>query len=180
VAQAQPNTPASTAGIASGDVITGVNGDQVDGPRELSRKIATLGPNATANLTYIHNGAEKTVAVKLGQLPNDKEAKVTPNPGKAGKTALAGFGLSLSAASDVPGAGSEGAVVTDLDPDGPAAQKGLRAGDVILDAGGKPVTGPDDVVKALETAKKEGRRAVLLRVKSGDNTHFLALSSDPA
>jgi serine protease Do len=180
VAQTQPNTPASTAGIASGDVITGVNGDQVDGPRELSRKIATLGPNATANLTYIHNGAEKTAMVKLGQLPNDKEAKLAPAPAKAGKTALAGFGLSLSAAADVPGAGGEGAVVTDLDPDGPAAQKGLRPGDVILDAGGKPVAGPDDVVKALETARKEGRRAVLLRVKSGDNTHFLALSSDPA
>ncbi len=70
--------------------------------------------------------------------------------------------------------------MTDLDPEGSAAQKGLHAGDVILDAGGKPVAGPDDVVKALEQAKKEGRRAVLLRVKSGDNTHFLALSSDPS
>jgi serine protease Do len=70
--------------------------------------------------------------------------------------------------------------VTDLDPDGPAAQKGLRPGDVILDAAGKPVTGPQDVVKALDNAKKEGRRAVLLRVRTGDNTHFLALSSDPS
>jgi serine protease Do len=71
-------------------------------------------------------------------------------------------------------------VVTELDPEGSAAQKGLRPGDVILDAGGKPVTGPEDVVKALDVAKKEGRHAVLLRVKSGENTHFLAISSDPS
>ena len=108
----------------------------------MSRKIAGLGPNATAELTYLHNGAEKTASLKLGQLPNDKEAKAEMPPGKAAKTALAGFGLSLSAAADVPGAGKEGAVVTDLDPDGSAAQKGLRQGDVILDAGGKPVQGP--------------------------------------
>ncbi len=180
VAQTQPNTPAASAGIASGDVITGVNGEQIEGPRELSRKIAGLGPNATAELSYIHNGAEKTASLKLGQLPNDKVAKAEVSPGKAAKTALAGFGLTLSAAADVPGAGKEGAVVTDLDPDGSAAQKGLRPGDVILDAGGKPVSGPEDVVKALSEAKKEGRHAVLLRVKSGDNTHFLAISSDPS
>ena len=69
-------------------------------------------------------------------------------------------------------------VVTDIDPEGVAAQKGLRAGDVILDAAGKPVQNPGDVVKSLETAKKDGRRAVLLRVKSGDNMHFVALASD--
>ncbi|WP_294531957.1 Do family serine endopeptidase [uncultured Rhodoblastus sp.] len=180
VAQAQPNTPAASAGIAAGDVITGVNGEKIEGPRELSRKIAALGPDAKVNLTYIHNGADKTASLKLGQLPPDKVAKAEATPEKAAKTALAGFGLSLSPASQVAGAGKEGAVVTELDPEGAAAQKGLRPGDVILDAGGKPVTGPDDVVKALDVAKKEGRHAVLLRVKSGDNTHFLAISSDPS
>jgi serine protease Do len=175
-----PNTPAAKAGISSGDVITGVNGEKIESPRELSRKIAALGPNASVDLLYIHNGAEKTASMKLGQLPGDKEAKAEVSPEKAAKTALAGFGLSLSPAAAVTGAGQDGAVVTELDPDGAAAQKGLRPGDVILDAGGKPVAGPDDVVKALDNAKKEGRRAVLLRVKSGDNTHFLALSSDPS
>lgn len=181
VAQAQPNTPAASAGIQSGDVVTGVNGTKIDNPHDLSRKIAALGPDATASLTIIRNGAEKTFSVKLGKLPDEKEAKAdTPVQEKAAKTALANFGFSLAPSSDVPGAGKEGAVVTDLDPDGPAAQKGLRPGDVILDAAGKPVTTPADVVKALDNAKKEGRRAVLLRVKTGDNTHFLALSSDPS
>ena len=181
VAQVQPGTPAVAAGIESGDVITGVNGVKVENPHELSRKIAALGPEATANLTILRNGGEKTISLKLGKLPDDKVAKAdTPVPEKAAKTQLSKYGFSLAPSADVAGAGKEGAVVTDLDPDGPAAQKGLRQGDVILDVAGKPVAGPADVVKALDDAKKDGRRAVLLRVKTGDNTHFLALSSDPS
>jgi serine protease Do len=180
VAQTQPNTPAGKAGIATGDVITGVNGEKIDGPRELSRKIAGLGPNATAELSYIHNGSEKNASVKLGQLPNEKEAKLNVPPTRVGKTELAKFGMSLAPAADVPNAGNEGAAITDLDPEGVAAQKGLRAGDVILDAGGKPVTSPEDIVNALDNARKDGRNAVLLRVKTGDNTHFLALPANPS
>lgn len=57
------------------------------------------------------------------------------------------FGMSLGPASDKANAGENGVAVTDVDPEGLAAQKGLRAGDVILDAGGKPVSKPDDVIK---------------------------------
>jgi serine protease Do len=180
VAQAQADKPAGKAGIGSGDVIVAVNGERIDGPRDLSRKIAGLGPNATAELTYIHNGSEKTAAVKLGQLPNEQEAKLDAPKARAEKTSLSKFGLSLAPAVDVPNAGNEGAAVTDLDPDGVAAQKGLRPGDVILDAGGKPVTSPADIVAALDTAKKDGRNNVLLRVKTGDNTHYLALPANPS
>ncbi len=178
VAQTQPNTPAAAAGIESGDVITGVNGEKVHGPRELSRTIAEMGPNADAKITYIRNGVEKSVTIKLGVLPNEIVANAKPEPAKAAKTALANFGLVLSPASQTPGAGKQGAVVTQIDSEGVAAQKGLRLGDVILEAGGKPVNTPEDVVKALSVAKKSGRHAVLLRVKSGENMHFLALSTD--
>ncbi|MBB4197700.1 serine peptidase [Rhodoblastus sphagnicola] len=180
VAQTQPNTPAGKAGIASGDVIIAVNGEKVDGPRELSRKIAGLGPDASAQLTFIHNGSEKTASVKLGQLPAEKEAILDAPKARAGRTELAKFGMSLIPASDLPNSGAEGAAVADLDPEGVAAQKGLRTGDVILDAGGKPVATPEDIVNALDTARKDGRSAVLLRVKTGDNTHFLALPTNPS
>ena len=65
--------------------------------------------------------------------------------------------------------------MTNVDPDGTAAQKGVKVGDVILEAGGKAVTTPDQVASVLSEAKKAGHRAVLLRVKSGDETHFVAL-----
>ncbi len=179
VAQIQPNTPAVAAGILSGDVITALDGVKIESPHELSRRIAALGPNAEVDLTVLRNGANKDIKLKLGKLPDEVQAKAdSVAPEKAAKTALAKYGFSLEAAKDVSGAGKDGAVVTDLDPDGPAAQKGLRQGDVILDISGKQVAAPEDVVKALNDARKDGRRAVLLRVRTGDNMHFLALSAD--
>ncbi|HPG05286.1 MAG TPA: PDZ domain-containing protein, partial [Rhodoblastus sp.] len=80
----------------------------------------------------------------------------------------------------VPGAGKNGVVVADIDPDGLGAQKGLRSGDVILEAAGKPVSSPAQVVAALKDARAEGHKAVLLRVKTGDATHFVALATRSA
>jgi serine protease Do len=67
--------------------------------------------------------------------------------------------------------------VAEVDPDGVAAQKGLQAGDVILDAGGKPVSSASDITAAIDAAKASGHKAVLLRVKSGENFRFVALST---
>ena len=77
----------------------------------------------------------------------------------------------------MPGAGKTGVVVADIDPDGMGAQKGLRSGDVILEAAGKPVSSPSQVVDAIKEAKAEGHKAVLLRVKTGDATRFVALAT---
>ena len=71
----------------------------------------------------------------------------------------------------------EGVVVAEVEPDGAAAQMGLKQGDVILEAGGQKVERPGDVSAALATAKKDGRRALLLRVKSGNTTRFVALAA---
>ncbi len=179
VAQVQPHSPAGDAGIKSGDVILGVNGEKVDGPRDLARRIAALGPGKTADLLYWRSGSEKTASVKLGTLPEEKEARLHPPVGEE-NDAFKGLGLTLAPASSVQGAGKEGVVVADVDPDGIAAQKGLQVGDVILEAGGKPVSKPSDVAAALAEAKKENRKAVLLRVKSGEDTRFVAISVNPA
>src|SRR5437016_5802364 len=90
-------------------------------------------------------------------------------------TSVPRLGLSLAPASTVAGAGSEGVVVTQVDPDGPAASQGFRAGDVILDVAGKRVANPEEVRQAFAEARSGGKRTVLLRVKSGDNTRFLAV-----
>jgi serine protease Do len=179
VAETQSGSPAAAAGIKSGDVIVAVNNDRIDGPRDLSRRIAALGPEKKVDLTVVHDGAEKTASVRLGTLPAEKEARnVEPETG-GGRASLANLGLALAPASSVSGA-KEGVVVTEVDPDGVAAQKGLRSGDIILEAAGHPVSRPGEISSALDAAKKDGRKAVLLRVKSGDQTRFVALATNPA
>jgi serine protease Do len=66
-------------------------------------------------------------------------------------------------------------VVTEVDPDGTASEQGLKTGDVILEVAGKKVANPGDVSGALEVAQKDGKRTVLMRVKSGDATKFIAV-----
>ena len=179
VAEVQPDGPAKAAGLKSGDIIEAVNGDKIDGPRELARKIAALGPKAKADLLVWRNGSEKTMTMTLGTLPNQQQAKAETEQNATGNP-LSSYGMTLAPADQVPGAGKQGVVVTELDPDGAAAQKGMRVGDVILEAGGKTVNTPSEISAVMNDAKKEGRKAVLLRIKNGEETHFVALAVKPA
>ena len=179
VSEAQANAPASQAGVKSGDVIIGVNGEAIEGPRDLARKIAGIGPEKKVDLTYWHDGSEKTATLTLGVLPNERMAKADA-PAQADRDALGGLGLTLAPASSVPGAGRNGVVVADVDQDGIAAQKGLRSGDIILEAAGAPVSRPADIAAALDMARKAGHKAVLLRVRNGEGTRFVALAPKAA
>jgi serine protease Do len=75
----------------------------------------------------------------------------------------------------VSGAGTQGVVVTQVDPDGAAAAQGFKTGDVILDIGGESVNAPADVRRAIQDAKAGGKHTVLMRVKSEQGTHFVAV-----
>ena len=176
VAEPQSDGPAAKAGIQSGDVITAVNGQPVKDARDLAKRIGGLAPGANVKLTIISKGAEKTVSLNLGELPRDqKQARAKSDDGDTSGTQVPRLGLSLAPAGSVAGAGGDGVVVTQVDPDGPAAAQGFRTGDVILDVAGKKVTSPDEVRKAFADARSGGKRTVLLRVKSGENTRFLAV-----
>jgi serine protease Do len=104
-------------------------------------------------------------------MPADKTANAeTPNSDDNGGSALAKLGLTLRAAH-----GQDGVVVAEVDPDGAAADKGLKQGDVILEVAGKSVNRPAEVVAAIDTAKSDGKKSVLVRVKSNDGEHYLTL-----
>ena len=83
----------------------------------------------------------------------------------------------LEPATAVEGAGKTGVVVAEIDPEGTAAQKGIQTGDVILAVGGKTVSRPSDVAAALDSAKTDGKKSVLLTVSNPDGElRFVALS----
>jgi serine protease Do len=173
VAEPQSESPAAKAGVKSGDVITSVDGTAVKDAHNLAKKVGAMAPGTAVKVGILRNGEEKTVTVTLGQLPEQKEAKASSS--ETSKSDVPHLGLTLAPASDVAGAAGKGVVVTGVDPSGPAAEHGLRTGDVILDVAGKPVSKPSDVRDRLAELRKEGKHTVLMRLKSADATKFVAL-----
>jgi serine protease Do len=179
VAEPQANGPAAKAGIESGDVITAVNGEQVKDARELARTIGGLAPGAAVKLNVLHKGKDTVVNLTLGQLPNSVEAKAdTDNSDKGSAkrgTDVPRLGLTLAPADSVAGAGKDGVVVTEVDPKSAAAERGFKEGDVILEVAGKSVTNARDVREALDAARGDNKNSVLMRVKSGGSSRFVAV-----
>jgi serine protease Do len=187
VAEPLSDGPAKKAGIVAGDVIDSVNGEAVKDNRDLSRKMIGLAPGISVNLGVFHDGEEKTVAVTLGEPPPTKEALASRARAAHFATAppTSDLGLKLAPAIDTAGpenhgVGNRGLIVIGIDPSGRAADLGIEAGDIILEVGGKAVQTPDDVRNALNQARDAGRRAALMRLKSGDAMRFVAVPLDPA
>jgi serine protease Do len=174
VAEPQTNSPAQKAGIEAGDVIISVDGKEVKDARDLAKRIGAMAPKASVKLTVLHKGSEKAVTLTLGELPNAKEARANSDDGD-NSADLGKLGLTLAPAARVSGSGSEGVVVTGVDSNGVAADHGFSTGDVILEVAGKSVSTPADVRDVVSSARTDGKRSVLMRVKKGDNTRFVAL-----
>ena len=174
--------PAAKQDLKAGDVIVEVNGDKINDSRDLARKIAELEPDTDVKLSIVRYGDKRQVTMKLGTFPSSKklaalEPETQPDVGQQMKN----LGLSLAPAAKFPGAGDEGVVITEVDPASDAADKGLKPGDVILQVAGVDVSNPSDVAdgvkKAMDGAKTEKDTVkVLMQVKTGDQTRFVALS----
>jgi serine protease Do len=134
-----------------------------------------MAPGTSVKLGLVRQGQEKTVTLTLGTLPNDHQAANQEGQHGAPDNDLPKLGLTLAPSNKVAGVEGGGVVVTAVDPNGVAADHGFQVGDVIMDVGGKSVTDPADVRKQLADARKEGKHALLFRVKSGEGTHFVAV-----
>ena len=178
VADSQKDGPAAKAGVEAGDVITSVNGRSVKDARELARIIGGFAPGSTAKLDVLHKGKSKVVSLTLGQLPNAQEAKAdidADGKGSTHGTDVPRLGLTVAPAGKIDGAGKEGVVVMKVEPKSAAADRGLKKGDVILEVAGKSVSNPDDVREALEGARTDKKSSVLMRLRSGDASHYVAV-----
>jgi serine protease Do len=183
VTQITKGGPAENSELKVGDAIVSVNGEKVENSRDLARKIAELAPNTDASIGVIRGDTTQQLTVRLGTFPSGKQlAKLEEGevPSTTPETAdMKDFGLSLAPASALAaqgGAAQDGVLITKVEADSEAAEKGLQSGDIILEVAGEKVMNPSEVVSTIEAAKSKGRKAVLLRVKSGDNERFIALA----
>lgn len=173
VASVNPGSPAKKAGIKTGDTITAVNGKTVKGPRDLALKIAAVEPGEKLNIDIVRKGSKKTIAVKIGKMPGaDKLAKVG-QPDSFGEPKLAKLGLAVETAPE-----GHGLIVREVDPDGKAAEKGIRRGDIIVEVGGVDVDDPETLAAVLARKAKSGDDTILLLVRSRDHQRFVALPLD--
>ena len=113
-------------------------------PRERARKISATAPGTDVKLSILRKGEEKTVSLPLGQQPEQRQAN-TGTDRRVMPDGTPRLGLTLAPASDVGGADDQGVAVTSVDPNGPAAEHGIKTGDVILEVAGEAVSKPEDV-----------------------------------
>ena len=171
VAEPQTNSPAQKAGIKAGDVIVSVNGETVTDARNLAKRISAMAPGTSVKLGIIRSGREDALTLTLGELPKERQARAdTEDRPSSRSVEVPKLGLSLA-----PVRNGEGVTVTQVDPNGTASDQ-FQTGDVILDVNGKAVSTPADVRRAVSEAQSDGKRSVLMRVKSGQGTHFVAVA----
>jgi serine protease Do len=179
VTDPQSDSPAAKAGLKAGDVILQVEGRSIRNARDLQRTIAGFAPSSKVKLQVFNAGKTRDVEVTLGRYPTDRKAADASggrnsNDDNGSATVMSALGLSVAPAKDT-GAGNDGVVVVNVDPAGAAADRNVRVGDVILEVQGNKVATAADVRAAVDQARQSGRKSVLMRVKSGDGTRFLAV-----
>jgi len=170
IADAEDGAPAQKAGIRSGDVIVAVDGEVIQGPRELSRSIAAFDPQSDVVIDVIRGGRTRSFDVVLGELPSDLAATAPAEPTEPEPTELTDLGLVVLPAED--GAGVR---VADIDPDSAAAESGINRGDIITEVNNEPVNSASQMEAAIARVKEAGRGAALLRVENGQRARYLAL-----
>jgi len=173
VSSAQDDGPGKKAGITAGDVITQVDGKDVASPKELARLIGAYQPGKSVDVTVWRDGKSETIKVDLGKLPStDKQASADQQqPAAPAKPdTLADLGLTVTKSDK-----GKGLVVTDVDPDSDAADRGIQPGDIITSVNSVEVNATDDVAKAMADAVKSGRKAVLMQITRDDSNRFVAL-----
>jgi serine protease Do len=162
VSAVSEGSPAEKAGVKRGDVITQLDGQPVQDSNSLRNHVSRLKPGSTVNLTLVRDGEHRQVSVKLAELPRTaKDDSSAP----AGRGTPGALGLSVQP-------GDSGVEVTNVDPSGPAADAGIRVGDVLEEVNGTPVRSSADIHSAL--ARSKGKAALVL-VRRGDQTIYVAV-----
>ena len=172
VTEVAENSPAAEAGVKAGDVILEFNGKPVPKSHEFPSVIADTPPGQKVSLKIIHEKKEQTIAVKIGELPeeNDASQKLESRDPEIGVRVQR---ITPEAARRLGMSSTKGVLVMEVQPGSPAEQIGVEPADVIREVNQRPVNNVSD----FERAVRQGRRGdrILLLVQRGDNTVFFAL-----
>ena len=188
VAEVVPNGPAAKAGFEQGDIVSAINGQAVEDATDLTRKVASVPTGQTATFSVARQGKPLQIKVTIGARPDQQQlASLSPNrDGMMAPSSANAAGLGLSSLTpeskknfNIAENVVAGAVITKVDPDSDAANKGLQPGDVVLRVGNRIVRSPADFQVGVTEAKKGGRSNVLLLVAhSQGGTGFVAIDID--
>ena len=184
-----PGGPSARGGLMPGDVVVSINGASIKTSTELTREVAKAKPGDSLKLDVIREGKHHAVEVRSGTRPSEKELASNDNTPGVDKGPLTAppaphptvLGMSLGPLDEATRrrlnapADLHGVLVESVEQSSDAGQKGLRRGDVIVQAGGRPATSAADVAAAVDSAKKAGRAGVLVGVVRQGRTIFLPL-----
>ncbi len=189
VAKVDPNGPGQKAGLKDGDVVLKFDGKDITEMRRLPRYVASTPINKKVEVVIWRDGKRQTLSASVGEMPEDPAEQQTkgkpespkPQVGKDGVLSIPGAGLTVSSLTPQLRERfgvedeSKGIVVTEVKPDSPAAEKGMRPGDLIIEADHKPVRSPADLAKMIEDGRKAGAKSLLLRVENPQQLRYIAL-----
>jgi serine protease Do len=158
-------------------VVIAVNGQPIDGARELTRRVGAFAPGDDVRFTVMRDDEELNFTVELAERPEPGDVNAVPTV-EAGQVRL--FGMTLEAPGqedrDRLGLDDRGLLVVAVEPGSEAARKGLRPGDAILEAGGSDVSTTTEFREAVEDAQARERKALLVFVASqGGQRRYAAL-----
>jgi serine protease Do len=173
VADVVKDGPAESAGLKQGDVIVEFDGQAINDSSELPLLVARTPIGRSVALVVIRDKKRQNISVTIGELKDEEE--LTQGSGDSSEDlGLAVQTLTPELAENLGlERGVKGVVVTQVDPDGPGAEAGMRRGDVVLEVNRAPVKDTAAYTKAIRAAGKG--KSILFLVRRGDNTIFLAV-----
>ena len=179
-----PEGPALDAGIEQGDVILSFDGSDIADTRDLVRRVGNAEVGKAVRVKVYRNGETETLMVTLGRREEAERAIPASAPATEEPDTKDILGLSISSMTDELreqlglDESAEGLVVEDVAEDSEAFEKGLRAGDVITEAGQEAVGTIAELEDRIAAAQDAGRKSLLLLVRRGGDPRFVALSLD--
>ena len=170
-------TPAAKAGFLRGDVILRYGDHPIDEAHDLPRMVATTVAGAVMPVTILRNGHEQSLQVTVGKMPSDQTLAKTENGESKGQLGLVMSPMTPQMREQLKlDAGDRGVVIVDVKAGSEAARKGVQAGDVIVEINRQQVVQPADVAAAIDQARKDKQKAVVMLLKRKNNQRFVALN----